>query len=63
MPPKKNNGKSETDASVTDSKRSLPSVKSSEVEEKLKGTPDRNLDGSLEQCRTALREAYINFKE
>jgi hypothetical protein len=25
--------------------------------------PDRELQGSLEQCRTALREAYINFKD
>jgi len=64
MPPKKaNNGKSETDSSVTNSKQTLPKVYSEAVEATLKATPDRNLDGSLEQCRTSLREAYINFKD
>jgi hypothetical protein len=63
MPPKKNNGSSENDPSSKASSDTIPSVDSVKVEAQLEAQPDRNLDGSLEQCRTALREAYINFKD
>ena len=63
MPPKKNNGSSEKDPSSMAGQESVPSVDSVKVEAQLEAQPDRNLDGSLEQCRTALREAYINFKD
>ena len=34
-----------------------------EVEEKINEVKARNLDGTLEQCKEQLRDAYMNFKD
>ena len=39
------------------------SINGDEVERKIEELPEVKLEGSLEFCRTTLRESYINFKD
>ena len=38
-------------------------LKLAQMEKDVAAAPQRNLEGSLEQCKEELRDAYINYKE
>ena len=49
---------------MTDKEKETPKDLSfAEIQKKLAEAPKRNLDGSLEQVKEELRDAYMNFKD